>query len=89
MTVLAGDQMLCVWNSTKPGHPVVKLAAHASEVLACDWSKYDRNVVATGGVDGRIRAWDLRNTTSPCFELLVPHSYNTYCTGHRKFTLMI
>lgn len=66
-----GDHSLCVWNSTKPGQPVVKLAAHESEVLACDWSKYDRNIVATGGVDGRIRAWDLRNTSAPCFELLV------------------
>ena len=64
-----GDHTLCVWNSTKPGVPVVKLTAHASEVLTCDWSKYDRNIIASGGVDGRIRAWDLRNTSAPCFEL--------------------
>ena len=25
-----GDHTLCVWNSTKPGQPVVKIAAHAS-----------------------------------------------------------
>ena len=46
----------------------------SAEVLACDWSKYDRNVIATGGVDGRVRAWDLRNTSAPCFELIVSHN---------------
>lgn len=66
-----GDHTLCIWNSTKPGQPVVKLTAHPTEVLACDWSKYDRNVIVTGGVDGRIKAWDLRNTSTPCFELIV------------------
>lgn len=71
LTTFSGDRTLCVWNSLKPGHPVVKLAAHATEVLACDWSKYDRNLIATGGVDGRIRGWDLRSTAAPLFELIV------------------
>lgn len=71
VTFFKGDHTLCIWNSTKPGQPVVKFAAHATEVLACDWSKYDKNIIATGGVDGRIRAWDLRNTSAPCFELVV------------------
>ena len=50
---------------------MVKIKTHVPEALTCDWSKYDRNAIATGGVDGHIKGWDLRNTSSPCFELMV------------------
>ena len=33
--------MLCIWDLTKPVHPVSQINAHQSEVLACDWSKYE------------------------------------------------
>ena len=39
--------------------------AHSSEVLTCDWSKYEEFVVVTGGVDRLIKFWDLRNATAP------------------------
>lgn len=39
------------------------------QVLSCDWSEHDENIIATGGSDGQIRGWDLRYTTSPLFEL--------------------
>lgn len=39
------------------------------QVLSCDWSQHDQNIIATGGSDGLIRGWDLRNATSPLFEL--------------------
>ena len=71
--LITGDRHLFIWNSTKPGAPVVKVAAHNSEILTCDWSRYDRNLIATGGVDGRIKGWDLRNTSAPSFELAVSY----------------
>ena len=52
---------------------MVKIKAHDSEVITCDWSRYDKNVVASGAVDGRIKGWDLRNTSAPCFDILVSH----------------
>lgn len=51
-----------------PQHPSMSLRAHDAEVLSCDWCKYDQNILATGGSDGLIRGWDLRNMTSPVFE---------------------
>ena len=36
-----GDQMLCIWDLAKPVQPVSQINAHQSEVLACDWSKYE------------------------------------------------
>ena len=36
-----GDQMLCLWDLAKPAHPVSQINAHQSEILACDWSKYE------------------------------------------------
>jgi len=46
----------------------MSLRAHDAEVLSCDWCKYDQNILATGGSDGLIRGWDLRNMTNPVFE---------------------
>lgn len=37
--------------------------------MSCDWSEYNQNILATGGSDGLIRVWDLRNMASPLFEL--------------------
>ena len=36
-----GDQKLCIWDLAKPNHPVSQINAHQSEILACDWSKYE------------------------------------------------
>lgn len=36
-----GDQMLYLWDLAKPAHPVSQINAHQSEILACDWSKYE------------------------------------------------
>lgn len=37
------------------------ILAHDHEVLCCDWSKYDENVVVTGSVDKTVKVWDIRN----------------------------
>lgn len=39
------------------------------QVLCVDWCKYDANLLATGGSDGLIRGWDVRQLRSPVFEL--------------------
>ena len=36
-----GDQMLCLWDLAKPVQLVSQVNAHQSEILACDWSKYE------------------------------------------------
>jgi WD40 repeat protein len=36
------------------------ILAHDYEVLSCDWSKYDDNLVVTGSVDKTVRGIDLR-----------------------------
>lgn len=38
-------------------------------MLTCDWNKYQANILATGGSDGLIKGWDIRNLTTPIFEL--------------------
>ena len=41
----------------------------SGELLACDWSKYDPNILFTGGVDASVKAWDIRKLTSPILSL--------------------
>jgi peroxin-7 len=36
------------------------IQTHEPETLTFDWNKYQPDVIATGGVDGSIRVWDLR-----------------------------
>lgn len=65
---VSGDGTLKLWNSLNTQRASATLRAHDAEVLSCDWCKYDQNVIATGGSDGLIRGWDLRNFTQPIFE---------------------
>lgn len=39
------------------------------QVLTCDWSNHDENIIATGGSDNLIRGWDIRCMATPLFEL--------------------
>lgn len=43
--------------------------ADNAELLSCDWSNGDANVVVTGSSDGCIRGFDIRKMTKPAFEL--------------------
>uniref|UniRef100_A0A1A9V2X2 Peroxin-7 n=1 Tax=Glossina austeni TaxID=7395 RepID=A0A1A9V2X2_GLOAU len=57
------DGLLNLWNSFDfSGKPLMTItSAHNTEILSMDWSQFDRNVLVTGGADGLIRTWDLRN----------------------------
>lgn len=39
---------------------VQTVQAHYTEILSCDWNKYEDNIVVTGSVDKTIKIWDLR-----------------------------
>ncbi|KAL1139094.1 hypothetical protein AAG570_009155 [Ranatra chinensis] len=66
---VSGDGTLRIWNSLAPHRESMIMRAHDAEVLSCSWCKYDKNILATGGSDGLIKGWDLRNFSSPVFEL--------------------
>ncbi|KAF5299789.1 hypothetical protein FQR65_LT19455 [Abscondita terminalis] len=74
--------------------------AHDAEVLSCDWCKYDQNILATGGSDGLIKGWDLRNFSQPIFYLsgceyavrrvqFSPHSLSMLASVSYDFTTRI
>lgn len=63
--IILADETLRLWDSTQPLSSVTQVHAHSGEVLACDWSKYDQNLIFTGGVDRTIRCWDLRRPSLP------------------------
>jgi peroxin-7 len=50
-------------------------AFEKSEALTHDWNKYRSNVIATAGVDGIIRTFDLRNPGAGPIALLRGHEY--------------
>ncbi|VDI20948.1 Hypothetical predicted protein [Mytilus galloprovincialis] len=65
----SGDQTLRIWDVRKPEFPSNVIPAHNAEILTCDWSKYDQNIVFTGSVDCSIKGWDIRNARGPICEL--------------------
>lgn len=56
-----------MWDSSQPPETScsARVQAHNGEVLACEWSKYDQNILFTGGVDRTLRCWDLRRLSCP------------------------
>jgi len=46
----------------KSGSNVQALAGHTGAVLTAGWSTKDEWIVATGGVDGTVRLWDIRRS---------------------------
>jgi len=49
------DDLGYIWN-VMHGEPVVKLTGHTDSVSAVGWS-FDGEMIATGGMDGRVRVW--------------------------------
>lgn len=50
---------------------VVTACRGAGEVLSCDWSKYNQNLIVTSSTDCNVCGWDLRQPTQPVFVLQV------------------
>jgi len=49
------DDLGYIWN-VMHGEQVVKLTGHTDSVSAVEWS-FDGQMIATGGMDGRVRVW--------------------------------
>ena len=62
---MLGDGTLRLWDSTTPPHCTAFTHCQAGELLTCDWSKYDQNLLFTAGVDANIRLWDIRQLSAP------------------------
>lgn len=62
-----------MWDLRQP-RPTLSLAAHAFEVLAADWCKYNDCILATGSVDKSIKVWDVRMPQRELTSLL-GHTY--------------
>ena len=56
------------------GSSVLSIEAHQHEILSCDFSKYDKNLLATGSCDTSIALWDLRKINKP-LTILSGHKY--------------
>lgn len=67
---VSADGYLKIWNVSLP-QPIASISVqnNSIEMLSCDWSETNQNIVAVGSSDGQIRIWDLRRTINPLFEL--------------------
>lgn len=50
-------------------HGIININASKSELLSCDWNKYNQNIIVTSSVDGLINAFDIRSPIAPLFVL--------------------
>ncbi|RHY87798.1 hypothetical protein DYB35_004165 [Aphanomyces astaci] len=53
----SGDGSVRLWDLKTPGRPVCDIAAHAHEVTALDWNKYNPTQVVSGSVDTSLKVW--------------------------------
>ncbi|XP_037936067.1 peroxisomal targeting signal 2 receptor [Teleopsis dalmanni] len=98
------DGYLNLWNSLDfSGKPLMSIQAadsSANELLSLDWSCYDRNTLVSGGSDGIVRCWDLRNMRQHVFELhsgelavrrlaFSPHTSTVLAAANYDFTTRI
>lgn len=67
---VSGDGQLKLWNTLGDQRSTLSIKSHDGEVLTCDWSKKNQYILATGGSDGIIKGWDIRNFGQPIFELI-------------------
>ncbi|KAL1491057.1 hypothetical protein ABEB36_011710 [Hypothenemus hampei] len=93
------DCTCCLWDIAT-AECIASFRAHDSEVLSCDWSKFNANLVATSGSDGLIRCWDIRNFRQPTFQIkgsskavkeisFSPHFPNILASGSCDFLTKI
>jgi len=57
---VSGDQTLKIWD-IKMGKTVKTIRASNSDVLCCDFNKYE-NIIATSAANGEVSVFDLRGT---------------------------
>lgn len=53
----SGDGTLRLWDVNEAGAALVIPAHGGMEVLTCDWSKYNENILVSGSVDKSIKVW--------------------------------
>lgn len=70
---VSADGFLKIWNVFNKDRPVACLQSE-SEILTCDWCKFDQNILATGSADGCVRGYDIRYFGVPTF-VLSGHDY--------------
>eukprot|EP01084_Bolivina_argentea_P036421 67381_1 len=76
------DRNLLIWDERKPsnqmnsntGCSILSIPGHNHEILSCDFSKYDKNLIATGSCDTSVKLWDLRKINKP-LTILNGHKY--------------
>lgn len=93
------DGQLNLWNLFDfSGKPLISVTAdHGGEILSLAWNEYNSNILSTGGSDGLIRTWDLRNLRHPIHDLYAgeyavrrlaysPHHMNLLAAANYDFT---
>lgn len=64
------DGTLKLWDIGCPSRSIMTVRdADNAELLSCDWSNLDPNMIVTGGSDGFIHGFDIRKMTKAVFEL--------------------
>jgi histone-binding protein RBBP4 len=86
------DRSLCLWDTRKSGEnkavEVVK-NAHADDINCLQFNPLNEFLVATGGSDGQVNIWDIRNLRDK-FHTLSTHTEGVYQTAwspHSEFCL--
>ena len=65
------DHNLSFWDSREGfTEPFFNILAHTMEIFTLDFSYTDQFLLLTGGNDGLIKLWDMRNLTQPLYEFL-------------------
>lgn len=72
MATNSADRSLKIWD-TRMNKCIKTFMAHHSEVMSCDFNKYN-NTIATAGSDGSIHIFDLRGTGDLPLQILNGHS---------------
>lgn len=76
LATCAADGWLKVFDirTQTPARPIQAFKASESEVLSCDWNKYDLSTLVTGGKDMGVKVWDMRSGRSECTAELRGHT---------------